>query len=120
MNYIKIPFDIYKITEFLSIDGISYKIVKIDPYYESKTEVHKNFIDIFIVKNGEAKVIIGNIYYGGNEDKEGEIRDCIINNYEEVIIREGEILIIPNNTAHKVIVEHKPYISIVIKIKLKL
>jgi len=117
MKYIKISYKDFEFKDFISIDNILCKIVEINSPYESQCEVHENYIDIFIPLEGFAKIFISDDYYGGNEIKKGEIRDCSINNYQIEYISKGDILIIAQKCAHKVVIENDVFKSILIKVK---
>ena len=116
MSCLKIPAGMEYIGEF-DKEKFLVKHVKINAPYESRTEVHRNYIDIFLVKEGEAKVLTSDSFSGGIEEEKGEIRDCGMHNPILYIIKPGDILIIPEKTAHKVIIERSSLVQTVIKIK---
>lgn len=84
--------------------------------FEGETEVHEYVNDIYVVYSGKAKVILSDEYLEGREIDRGEIRGCEIKNYREEFISEGDILIIPAGTAHKLLVEEGEFIQLIIKI----
>lgn len=84
--------------------------------FEGEVEVHKYINDIYVVYSGKARVILSNEYFGGREIDRGEIRECEIKNCKEEFISEGDILIIPSGTAHKLLVEEGNFVQLIIKI----
>ncbi len=90
--------------------------VKFSAPFEGEIEVHKYFSDMYVVYSGKAKVILSNEYFGGKEIDRGEIRECEIKSYKEEFISEGDILIIPAGTAHKLLVDAGDFVQLIIKI----
>ena len=84
--------------------------------FESQTEVHLHFNDVYIVLEGNAVVQVSKNYSGGKEITEGEIRDCQMKFYDTIKIQKDDIVLIPAGTAHKLIVESDAFEQIILKI----
>lgn len=115
-----------KVTK-LSIKSEAFEKIKISStillkYFETKSpfrsqcEVHSYFSDLYIVLNGKATVQTSEDFSGGEEVEEGEIRNCTMNSYDTFEINEGDILLIPFNTAHKLIIDSGNFEQIILKI----
>jgi len=92
------------------------KYFKINSPFESQPEVHSYFSDLYIVLHGEATVQVSENFSGGEEVEEGEIRNCIMGTYKTFEISKGDILLIPFNTAHKLIIKSGSFEQLVLKI----
>ena len=84
--------------------------------FESQVEVHLYFTDLYIVLSGNAVVQVSENFSGGEEKKKGEIRNCQMNTYDTFQIQEGDILLIPFGTAHKLTVNSGDFEQIILKI----
>jgi len=105
--------DIFNIIKF---NNHEIKLFKTDFPYESKTEVHLSFYDLYIVISGEANLLSSKTYSEGYCEKEGEIRDCKIEQADEVKIEEGDVVLIPCGIAHQITVISDKFKQLVIKI----
>lgn len=110
----------------LSIKSNAFKEIKISQNilkyfhvkspFESQIEVHSHFSDLYIVMKGKATVQVSKNFAGGEEQGEGEIRNCKMHTYDTFEINSGDILLIPFGTAHKLIVDSGNFEQIVLKI----
>jgi|YelNatPaOPRAMG01_1025707.scaffolds.fasta_scaffold00582_40 mannose-6-phosphate isomerase-like protein (cupin superfamily) len=110
-------FSIYdKSVSDLKIYNFLLRFINFTAPFEGETEVHKNVNDLYIVYSGNAKVYISNSFSGGKEIEEGELRGCDIKDFDIVEIKDGDVLLIPANTAHKLIVEDGVFMQFILKI----
>lgn len=100
----------------LKVSQIILKYFKTTSPFESQTEVHSHFNDLYIVLRGNAIVQVSENFSGGEEKEEGEIRNCQMNGYDIFKIKEGDVLLIPFGTAHKLIVDSGNFEQLVLKI----
>ncbi len=100
----------------LKVGQIILKYFKTTSPFESQVEVHSYFNDLYIVLSGNAVVQVSENFSGGEEKEEGEIRNCQMNGCDTFEIKEGDALLIPFSTAHKLIVDSGDFEQIVLKI----
>ncbi|HOP94790.1 MAG: hypothetical protein WBH76_05310 [Dictyoglomaceae bacterium] len=84
--------------------------------FKSETEVHKKINDVYIVYSGKAKVLVSDKYAGGKFIEPEEVRGCEIIESQIVEIESGDVLLIPANTAHQLIVEEGEIIQVIAKL----
>lgn len=92
------------------------RFLKFQAPFKSETEVHKKVNDMYIIYSGKAKVLLSDKYEGGREIEPYEIRGCNILNPENVEMQSGDVLLIPANTSHQLIVEEESLNIIIVKI----
>ena len=102
--------------EEVRIDRLALRYFKTASPFESPVEVHSYFNDLYVVLGGNAVVQVSEEFSGGEEKGEGEIRNCQMNAYDTFKLREGDVLLIPFGTAHKLIVDSGDFEQIVLKI----
>ncbi len=92
------------------------RFLKFQAPFKSETEVHKKVNDMYIIYSGKAKVLLSDKYEGGKEIEPYEIRKCNILSPENVEMQSGDVLLIPANTSHQLIVEEGSLSIIIVKI----
>lgn len=92
------------------------RFLRFNAPFKSETEVHKKVNDMYIVYSGKAKVLLSDDYEGGKEIEPYEIRGCNILNYETIDMKSGDVLFIPANTSHQLLVEEGSLTIVIIKI----
>ena len=68
-------------------------------------ELHENFTDIFMIQSGEAVVVVGGKVEGAHQVSPGEIRGTGVTGGERRNVATGDVVHIPANTAHQMLVE---------------
>ncbi|MDD4271706.1 MAG: YhcH/YjgK/YiaL family protein [Patescibacteria group bacterium] len=67
----------------------------------AKAEIHDNYADIFLVKDGQEKIFIGGEISDKRKIAPGEWRGEILKNAKTYNIKAGDIIIIPKGIAHR-------------------
>ena len=99
------------------VKNVLVKYFKTVSPFESQTEVHLYFNDLYLVLKGSAVVWVSEDFSGGDEKEKGEIRNCSMHTYDTIGIKEGDVLLIPAGTAHRLIVSSGNFEQIVLKVK---
>jgi mannose-6-phosphate isomerase-like protein (cupin superfamily) len=81
-------------------------------------EVHESVVDFFVVEGGEATLVVGGKVEGGKTTAPGEVRGGKIVGGESVPLTAGDIVHIPHNTPHQLLVP-KSFDYFVIKVEVK-
>jgi mannose-6-phosphate isomerase-like protein (cupin superfamily) len=68
-------------------------------------ELHETQADLFIVQSGEATLVVGGTVSGGKPTAPGEIRGASVTGGERKKLGAGDVVHIPANTAHQLLVE---------------
>ena len=68
-------------------------------------ELHENFADIFVIESGEATVVVGGKIEGSHQTAAGEIRGTAVTGGERHRVSTGDVVHIPPNTPHQMLVE---------------
>ena len=68
-------------------------------------ELHEGQVDIFVVQNGAATLIVGGDMVDAKTTSPGEIRGTSINGGERVKLGAGDVIHIPANTPHQLLIE---------------
>lgn len=72
-------------------------------------ETHETIDDVYVVQEGHATVLVGGTLEGSHEISPGERREGkITGTFRRVAIAPGDILRIPANVPHQVVIEHGP------------
>lgn len=80
-------------------------------------ELHENLTDIFIVQNGEATLVVGGKIAGGKPTGPGEIRGPSIEGGEKKKLGPGDVVHIPANTPHQVLLDAgKKFTYLIVKV----
>jgi mannose-6-phosphate isomerase-like protein (cupin superfamily) len=72
-----------------------------------EAEVHEHVADVFVVESGQATLIIGGTVVNGRTTAPGEIRGASIQGGEQHKLAPGDIIHIPANTPHQLLVSKK-------------
>lgn len=79
-------------------------------------EVHDNSDDIYYVLGGEATLILGGVLVDANEISPGEWRAKTATGGEKVVIKKGDLVVVPRGTRHQRTVTGKGFSMILIKV----
>ncbi|MGC2661543.1 MAG: hypothetical protein WA324_26615 [Bryobacteraceae bacterium] len=81
------------------------------------SELHQHEADIFVVESGDATLVTGGKIVDGHVEKPGEIRGKSIEGGERHTLAVGDIVHIPANTPHQLLITNgKPFTYFVIKV----
>jgi len=83
---------------------------------DGEAELHENFVDIFVVQDGEASVVLGGKIIEPRNTGPGEVRGKSIEGGERKDLKPGDIVRIAANTPHQLFVP-KAFLYYVIKVK---
>lgn len=70
-----------------------------------EAEVHEKVADVFIVKSGTATLIVGGKVVAPKTTAPNEVRGASIEGGQKHMLEPGDIVHIPSNTPHQVLVE---------------
>ena len=79
-------------------------------------EVHDSSDDIYYVLDGEATLLLGGTLVEPNEISPGEWRAKTASGGQRVVIRKGDLIIVPRGTPHQRTVTGKGFSMILIKV----
>jgi mannose-6-phosphate isomerase-like protein (cupin superfamily) len=79
-------------------------------------EVHDNSDDIYYVLDGEATLMLGGTLINANEISPGEWRSKTATGGEKVVIKKGDLVVVPRGTRHQRTVTGKGFSMILIKV----
>jgi mannose-6-phosphate isomerase-like protein (cupin superfamily) len=68
-------------------------------------ELHETQADLFIVQSGEATLVVGGTVSGGKTTAPGEVRGPSITGGEKKKLGAGDVVHIPANTAHQLLLD---------------
>ncbi len=74
-------------------------------------ELHEKFADIFVVQSGDATVVAGGSIEGRHETGPGEIRGTSVTGGERRRVGPGDVVHIPANTPHQMLLEPGHHIT---------
>jgi mannose-6-phosphate isomerase-like protein (cupin superfamily) len=103
-----------------SRSAVADRIVDFDHYFaavvhresgSSLYEAHAEWADLYVVSSGRATLTVGGTITEPTEVSPGEIRGTGIVDGEDKVLTEGDIVLIPANTAHYVSVEEGDHIT---------
>ncbi len=103
-----------------SRSAVADRIVDFDHYFaavvhresgSSLYESHEDWADLYVVSSGRGMLTMGGTITEPSEVSPGEIRGSGIINGTEQRLTEGDIVLIPANTAHYVAVEEGDHIT---------
>jgi mannose-6-phosphate isomerase-like protein (cupin superfamily) len=81
------------------------------------SELHEHEADVFVVESGRATLVTGGKIVSPHAEKAGEIRGTSIEGGERREVAEGDIIHIPANTPHQLVVENgNPFTYFVVKV----
>ena len=83
---------------------------------DGEAELHENFVDIFVVEDGAASVVLGGKIVAPRNTGPGEVRGKSIEGGERKDLKPGDIVRITANTPHQLLVP-KAFLYYVIKVK---
>ena len=98
--------------QFLKGPGSDVFIIRRDKTGE--TEVHMAFNDIYVVKNGHAKITVGGQVTGNRETAPNEWRGGSIRGGTDYRLAAGDVLFIPAGMPHKTFVSPKEQLTYVL------
>ncbi len=81
-------------------------------------EIHESVADFFVVQGGEATLVVGGKVEGGKTTDPGEVRGGKIVGGERVKLTPGDVVHIPHNTPHQLLVP-KSFDYFVIKVNVR-
>lgn len=88
--------------------------------YRSATgssELHQHEADIFVIESGSATLVTGGKIVNPHTEKPGEIRGSSIEGGERRAVASGDIVHIPANTPHQLLIDNgKPFTYFVVKV----
>ena len=67
-------------------------------------ELHQKWTDIFVIQSGEGTVVVGGTVDGSHETGPGEIRGTAVKGGEQHPVKPGDVVHIPANTPHQMLV----------------
>lgn len=79
-------------------------------------EVHDSSDDIYYVLDGEATLMLGGTLVEANEISPGEWRSKTATGGEKVVIRKGDLIVVPRGTRHQRTVTGKTFSMILVKV----
>ncbi len=74
-------------------------------------ELHEKFVDIFMIQSGEATLLIGGSIDGRHQTAPGEIRGTAVTGGERHRVATGDVVHIPANTPHQMLVEKGHHVT---------
>jgi mannose-6-phosphate isomerase-like protein (cupin superfamily) len=81
------------------------------------SELHEHEADVFVVESGRAMLVTGGKMVSPHTEKAGEIRGTSIAGGERRQVGEGDIIHIPANTPHQLVIENgTPFTYFVVKV----
>jgi mannose-6-phosphate isomerase-like protein (cupin superfamily) len=81
------------------------------------SEVHEHEADVFIIESGRATLVTGGKMVNPHTEKPGEIRGTSIEGGDRRQVAEGDVIHIPANTPHQLVIENgKPFTYFVVKV----
>lgn len=72
---------------------------------DGEAEVHEGMVDVFVVQTGSATLVVGGEVVGGRATGPGEIRGTSIQGGARRELGPGDVVHIPNNTPHQLLVK---------------
>ncbi|HEX4232019.1 MAG TPA: cupin domain-containing protein [Bryobacteraceae bacterium] len=120
--------DLHAIGQKLAAKGQRFQSENLQHYpghytmmaYRSATgssELHQHEADIFVVETGDATLVTGGKIVSPHVEKPGEIRGSSIEGGERHTVRAGDIVHIPANTPHQLLITNgKPFTYFVVKV----
>jgi mannose-6-phosphate isomerase-like protein (cupin superfamily) len=84
---------------------------------DGEAEVHEKTVDHFVVQVGEAQLQVGGTVVEPKTTGPGEIRGKAIQGGEIINMKPGDIIHIPANTPHQVLIKKGEFLYSVIKVK---
>ncbi len=82
----------------------NYRTMIVHREGDGEAELHEKDADLFIVQTGEATLVVGGTMVGGRATAAGEIRGPSINGGEKKQLAAGDVVNIPANIPHQVLV----------------
>ncbi len=82
-------------------------------------EVHENYADFFFVVQGHATLLSGGTVQDGKTVTPGEIRGTSVQNGDRTSLGEGDIVHIPADVPHQLLIADGTFIYFVVKVKEK-
>jgi mannose-6-phosphate isomerase-like protein (cupin superfamily) len=84
---------------------------------DGEAEVHEKVVDYIIVESGDATIVVGGTVPNGKTTAPGEIRGPSIEGGVKKKLATGDVLRIPQNTPHQLLVEKgKQFTYMVVKV----
>lgn len=81
------------------------------------SELHEHEADVFIIEGGRGTLVTGGKMVNPHTEKSGEIRGTSIEGGERRQVAEGDVIHIPANTPHQLLIENgKPFTYFVVKV----
>jgi mannose-6-phosphate isomerase-like protein (cupin superfamily) len=81
------------------------------------SELHEHEADVFVIESGRAALVTGGKIVNPHTEKPGEIRGTSIEGGERRQVAEGDIIHIPANVPHQLVIENgKPFTYFVVKV----
>lgn len=120
--------DLHAMGQKLAATKLSFKSENLQQYpghytmmaYRSATgssELHQHEADIFVVETGDATLVTGGKIVNPHVEKPGEIRGSSIAGGERHSVAAGDIVHIPANTPHQLLITNgKPFTYFVVKV----
>jgi mannose-6-phosphate isomerase-like protein (cupin superfamily) len=68
-------------------------------------ELHEKMADIFVIQSGDATVVVGGAMTEGHTTAPGEVRGTAVSGGEKHRVSAGDIVHIPANTPHQMLVD---------------
>jgi mannose-6-phosphate isomerase-like protein (cupin superfamily) len=79
-------------------------------------EVHDESDDVYYVLEGEATLMLGGKLTEANEISPGEWRSKTASGSEKIVVRKGDLVVVPRGTVHQRTVTGKGFSMILIKV----
>ena len=87
---------------------------------DGEAELHEKMADLFVVQSGEGTLVVGGTVPGGKTTAPGEIRGPSIQGGEHKKLGPGDVVHIPANVPHQVLVAPgKQFTYFVMKVEAK-
>ncbi|HEY3444671.1 MAG TPA: hypothetical protein VGK29_28225 [Paludibaculum sp.] len=83
---------------------------------DGEAELHVKMVDVFVAEKGEAVLVVGGKMVSPKTTGPGEVRGPSIEGGERVTMKVGDVVHIPANTPHQLLVK-KEFLYFVVKVE---
>lgn len=89
--------------ELISNKGRSVIVSRVitEEEVSSKAEIHEDYTDIFIIKEGKEELFVGGKILNKELTGSGEWRGSVLRGAKKYFVSSGDVAIIPNGVAHR-------------------
>ena len=94
-----------------------YQILTARRDKSGQSELHAKFTDVIYVVEGTATFVTGGEVVDGKTTAPDEIRGESIKGGTTRKLAKGDVIVVPNNTAHQFVEVNPPFLYLVVKVK---